>query len=78
MKKLFAMLLALVMMLSIGATAFAAQEPRTMVNCCANSGGDLYFPDDDPRDEHDKVEPPRPSDPFDFHHNGDGGLYFPD
>ena len=78
MRKTFAMLLVFVMMLSLGASAFAAQEPRTTVSCCMNSGDGLYFPDDDPHDDHDNVEPTPPKDPYDYHHNGEGGLYFPD
>ncbi|MBO5544543.1 MAG: hypothetical protein J5949_07905 [Oscillospiraceae bacterium] len=74
MRKVFAMILVLVMMLSLGATVFAVQEPRTTVNCCANCGDGLYFPDEDPHDDHDKTEPARPSDPYDYHHNGDGAC----
>jgi len=45
----------------------------------ARKGGHgLYFPDDDPHDDHDNVEPSHPKDPYDYHHNGDGGLYFPE
>jgi len=44
MKKAVAMVLVVVMMLAFGATAFAAQEPRTTVNCCTSFGDGLYFP----------------------------------
>ena len=45
MKKAVAMVLVVVMMLAFGATAFAAQEPRTTVNCCTSFGDGLYFPE---------------------------------
>ena len=44
MKKAVAMVLVVVMMLAFGATAFAAQEPRTTVNCCTSFGDGLNFP----------------------------------
>ena len=78
MKKTVALVLVVVMMLAFGATAFAAQEPRTTVNCSMSFGDGLYFPDDDPHDDHDDVELSYPKDPYDYHHNGDGGLYFPE
>ena len=44
MKKAVAMVLVVVMMLAFGATAFAAQEPRTTVNCCTSFGDSLNIP----------------------------------
>ena len=44
MKKAVAMVLVVVMMLAFGATAFAAQEPRTTVNCCTSFGDSLNTP----------------------------------
>ena len=45
MKKAVAMLLVVVMMLAFGATTFAAQEPRTTVNCCTSCGDGLHLQD---------------------------------
>ena len=45
MKKAVAMVLAVVMMMAYGATAFAAQEPRTAVNCCTSCGDGQHVPD---------------------------------
>ena len=45
MKKAVALVLVVVMMLAFGATAFAAQEPCTTVNCCTSCGDGQCFPD---------------------------------
>ena len=44
MKKTVALVLVVVMMLAFGATAFAAQEPRTTVTCCTRGGEGQCFP----------------------------------